>query len=121
MSAAPQCEVKCVACGFTAWPQVTLNAAGKLKPACPQCGQEHPDTEPEAVVSTKTLRLVPEVSVPERMDVFSIVRERLAHLETEDARLEGVKADTAARLIGLRAEAKKLRKMLAAADRAGNS
>ena len=114
---------------------MTLNAAGKLAPACPKCGQEHPNVTPEDFQSGKPLPAVaivrpkpvlvqdnpsPEVlplTYAAPIDVIQSVRDRIVFLGADEARLDGVLADTQARLAGVRVESKKLRKMLSAADR----
>lgn len=59
----------------------------------------------------------PRPPASEPLDPIRLVQDRLTYLTAEEARLEGVKADTTARLVGVRTEAKKLRRMLGAAER----
>jgi hypothetical protein len=134
-------DIKCGSCNVTAWPQMSLNAAGKIAPACPSCGHEHPnmeladfqvgkpvDGERKALPEVSIQRAAPATAKPaptatsapnptQTFDVIGAVRDRLTFLGSEEARLDGVMADARARLAGIRVEAKKLRRMIGAADR----
>lgn len=125
----------CGACEWTGYPSFDLTDAGKLCAQCVKCEWVNRSLGPAdfnrsvAVVkdekgvahATETparpAPRAPAHSYTEPPDVLALVRDRLAYLTAEEARLEGIRADTTARLAGMRVEAKKLRKMLAAAGR----
>lgn len=135
-------EFVCGACQWAGFPSFELATNGKLCARCVQCEWTDPNLGPadfnRSVAVTKdaqghlqtteiatrpppTPPQAPRVHAPptyhEPPDVLALVRDRISYLTAEEARLEGIRADATARLAGMRVEAKKLRKMLAAAGR----
>lgn len=112
----------CPMCRKTAHPSMTLSETMVMVQACPSCSYEYPPDEAVATAPATAMAQVvpirfdaqqkphtapaaPIRSVP--VDLLYAIRERLTDCELQIASLEGLKA-----------EAKQLRRMLAAAERA---
>lgn len=109
----------CPQCRKTDQPSVTLSERMTMVQACPFCSHEYPESEIGREDAAPVLRAVPapipligtkpkaEPPVARPGDLVEAIRDRLTECELLLAGHEGLKA-----------EAKQLRKMLAAADRA---
>lgn len=107
---------QCPKCGVTSHPVLEF-VLGKLVPMCGPCGWQYVETVESEAPKTAPIVRIQRPTYSEPVDPVRLVEDRLMFLTSEEARLEGVRADTAARLAGVRTETKKLKRMLAAANR----
>ena len=103
-----------------ALPEVSVPRWDPPGPVAPRPAVPHAPIQsgPEPSAIPRAGRFVLAPAALETFDPITACRDRLTHLQGEDARLEGVIAEARSRLVGTRVEAKRLTKMLNAAARA---